>query len=120
MAQEYNAKCSICGKKYHVCNDCMEQKTFKPWRVVTDTIEHYKIYLAIHNYTISKNKEQAKNELESCNLDGFEHFDKDIKNIINEILYMPSKNKSVSKNTKRTVEVQEKNNTNENKDNDVE
>ena len=55
-----NAYCSICGNGYHVCRSCSEQKTFKPWRSIVDNIEHYKIYLALHEYTLSKNKEVAK------------------------------------------------------------
>ncbi|MBO5072516.1 MAG: hypothetical protein J6C32_06085 [Eubacterium sp.] len=81
-----NATCSICGKPYKICNACLDQKTFKPWRTVTDTIEHYKIYMALHSYTISKNKEQAKQELENCDLTGLDDFNPDIQSSIKEIL----------------------------------
>ena len=74
-----NAFCSICGKGYHVCRSCREQKVFKPWRSVTDNIEHYKIYLAIHGYTISKNRKNAKAELEKCDLSDLENFKPEIK-----------------------------------------
>ena len=59
-----NAYCAICNEGYHICNSCHNQKVFKPWRTVTDTIEHYKIYLAIHRYTVTKNKELAREELQ--------------------------------------------------------
>lgn len=80
-----NATCAICGKNYEVCSSCLEQRAFKPWRAVTDCMEHYKIYAAIHGYTISKNKERAKTALQNCNLSGQEHFLPEIRAVINEI-----------------------------------
>lgn len=88
-------KCSICNKEYEVCNSCKSQKTFKPWRTVTDTIEHYKIYMAVHGYTVSKNKKKAKDELEKCNLSGIEKFNPEIKKVIKEILAKPKVTKTV-------------------------
>lgn len=101
--QNINAHCSICGNGYHVCRSCAEQKTFKPWRTVTDTIEHYKIYMAIHGFTISKNKEKAKDELEKCNLTGLEEFRPEIQNTIKEILSKPKATKPVLKKEKADV-----------------
>lgn len=48
-------------------------------------MEHYKIYAAIHGYTISKNKERAKTALQNCNLSGQEYFLPEIRAVINEI-----------------------------------
>jgi len=92
-----NAYCAICGAGYHICNSCLEQKTFKPWRTITDTIEHYKIYLAIHGYTISKDKEKAKAELQDCNLSGLDNFNPEIKAKIKEIMTENKNTKIVSK-----------------------
>ena len=97
MAENINAYCSICGKGYHVCNSCLEQKTFKPWRTIVDSIEHYKIYMAIHGYTLLKNKESAKQELEKCDLAGLESFKPEIKAVIKEIMTELKKNKSIVK-----------------------
>ena len=80
-----NATCAICGKGYHVCQDSLDQKTFRPWRTVTDTAGHYRIYLAIHSYTLTKDKAAAKDMLEKCDLSGVETFPPDIQKIINEI-----------------------------------
>lgn len=99
-----NAYCAICGQGYHICNSCLEQKTIKPWRTVTDTIEHYKIYLAIHGYTVSKDKEKAKSELQNCNLDDLHNFKSEIKNVINEIMTEPPKTKTISRGRKRQVQ----------------
>lgn len=81
-----NAHCSICGEGYHICNSCTEQKKIKPWRAVVDTIEHYKIYLAIHGYTLSKNKKTARKQLKACDLTGVDNFLPRIKSVINEIM----------------------------------
>lgn len=94
------AKCTICNKEYEVCNTCLEQKTFRPWRTVTDTLEHYKIYLAIHGYTITKNKEVAKKELESCDLSGMDNFNPEILVAIKEIMSEQKRVKSTSRRNK--------------------
>ena len=81
-----NAYCKICGTGYHICNSCSQQKSIKPWRTVTDTAEHYKIYLAIHGYTTSKNKATAKMQLQNCDLNGLEDFKPEIKAAIKKIM----------------------------------
>ena len=105
-----NAYCKICGQGYHVCNSCQNQKVFKPWRSIVDSIEHYKIYLAIHSYTISKNKELAKEELQMCNLTGLESFNPEIKSVIKEIMETPVKVKVSSRKRKEYTEVENEEN----------
>lgn len=84
-----NAYCKICGVGYHICNTCKTQKTFKAWRSITDTIDHFLIYSAIHGYTVSKNRELAKTELEKCDLTDMENFKPEIKSVIKEIMQEP-------------------------------
>ena len=100
MDNNINAHCSICNEGYHICNTCKNEKKFKPWRTVTDTIEHYKIYMAIHGYTITKNKDIAKAELQNCDLSDLETFKPEIKSVIKEIMDEPVKVKPVSKTRK--------------------
>lgn len=95
MGEKYNAHCSICGKPYSICKSCSNVKSFIPWRTVADTIEHYMIYMAIHGYTLSKNKAKAKQELNKCDLSGLKSFHPEIQKIIDEI--MSSDNKDVEK-----------------------
>lgn len=78
--------CKICNKGYYICHSCTHQRNLKPWRTVTDTIEHYKIYLAIHGYSISMDKASAKAELKNCDLSGLEHFNPEIVSVIKEIM----------------------------------
>ena len=108
-----NAHCSICNRGYTVCNTCKKEKSFKPWRTVTDTIEHYKIYMAIHGYTVTNDKEQAKADLQNCNLSDMEDFKPEIKSVIQEIISEPVKVKPVAKAQKNKAEV----NTQENAEN---
>lgn len=107
----YNAKCSICNRDYEICLACKNEKKFKPWRTVTDTIEHYKIYMAIHGYTVTKNKEQAKTELQNCNLSDIDSFKPKIKSVIQEIMSEPVKVKSVSRTRKNKTDVELQDNT---------
>lgn len=105
-----NAYCKICGQGYHVCNSCQNQKIFKPWKSIVDSVEHYKIYMAIHSYTISKNKELAKEELQKCNLTGLESFNPEIKSVINEIMETPVKVIVSSRKRKEYTEVENEEN----------
>lgn len=86
MAEELNAKCSICNKKYHVCGTCKDMKTFQPWRTVTDTFNHYAIFLALSEYTKTGDKVQARERLSDCDLTGMENFDTDVKKALEDIL----------------------------------
>lgn len=97
-------KCSICGKEYEACNSCLEQKTFKPWRTVTDTVEHYKIYFVIHEYSISKDKEKAKEDLKNCNMHDMNNFVSDIKKVIQEIMGESKRKRNPVKNAKENTD----------------
>ena len=107
MGQNINAHCAICGDGYHVCKSCLEQQTFKPWRTIVDSVEHYKIYLALHGYTLSKDKEQAKKELNNCDLSGLENFKPEVKKVIKEILTEKKKIKNTSKKMQEEVLAEE-------------
>jgi hypothetical protein len=98
---EINAYCAICNEGYYVCKSCLEMKSFKPWRTVTDTFNHYKIFLAVHGYTTSKDKKTAKSELQNCDLTGLEKFRPEIQKAIHEIL--EDENKSAEIITENNV-----------------
>ena len=103
MSQELNATCDICGKKYHICSSCKEVKSFTPWRTVTDTMQHYIIFLALSEYTKTKDKEKAKEELSKCDLSELDTFNENIKTAIKEIM-ADGKEKNVETVSEETVE----------------
>lgn len=86
MSEKFNSICDICGKPYRVCNSCTDIKSFTPWRTITDTMDHYKIFLVLSNYTNTKDKVRAKQELETCDLSELETFRPEIKAVIKEIM----------------------------------
>lgn len=106
MSEPLNGVCDICGKRYSVCKTCQTVKTFKPWRTITDTLEHYKIFIALSEYTKTKNKEEAKEQLSHCDLSGLESFPDRIKNVIKEITIEP-KTETVEKADE--IQVEQKN-----------
>ena len=103
MSEPLNGVCDICGKRYSVCKTC---QTFKPWRTITDTLEHYKIFIALSEYTRTKNKEEAKEQLSHCDLSDLESFPDRIKNVIKEITVEP-KMEAVEKTEE--IQVEQKN-----------
>lgn len=97
MSEQYNAKCDICGKPYKVCRSCQEIKSFQAWRTVTDTLPHYMIYLALVEYSRTKDKSKAKEELLKCDLSEKDNFNDNIKSVINEIFEEEPKTEDKSK-----------------------
>lgn len=88
MDEKYlNATCKICGKKYHVCGDCKSQKTITPWRNVVDSVNCWKIYYALVNYTNgSTNADDTKEILSRCDLSELDSFKDNIKKTINKLM----------------------------------
>ncbi|EXG87844.1 hypothetical protein K413DRAFT_4745 [Clostridium sp. ASBs410] len=107
---ELNAKCSICGKKYHVCHTCSNTISFTPWRKITDTTNCYKIFLILRDYTNGYvDKESTRDLLNGCDLKELDTYEDNIKKTINEIL----KSETVAK-SKRKSKLKESETVNEN------
>ena len=80
MSEKYNATCAICGKPYKICRTCQEIKSFTPWRTITDKLQHYTLFLVLSEYSRTKDKTKAKDELSKCDLSEKESFkDKQLK-----------------------------------------
>lgn len=50
MAKQLNHKCIVCGKLYHSCDSCERIKSYSPWRTITDSFNHYQIYVTIKSF----------------------------------------------------------------------
>lgn len=107
MVEKNNATCSICGKPYYVCLSCKDSVRANPWKIHTDTAEHYKVYQIIHGLSTNVyTKDEAKTKLKNVNLSDKDSFRPHIKEIIDDIL---KENKSIASSTERakeTVEVE--------------
>lgn len=87
MANKNNATCSICGKEYYACLSCRDSLKANPWKIHTDTSEHYKVYQIIHGLSTKVyTKEEARTKLKNVNLNDMESFRPHIKEIVKDIL----------------------------------
>lgn len=95
MAEKMNARCSICGKGYHVCSTCKSTKTLTPWKTIADTVDCYKIFITTKQYVDKViTKEKAKEILESIIMP--KELLPHIKVVVDEIM----SNKTIEKTTK--------------------
>lgn len=86
MGNPGTAACVICGNQYKVCLSCKEQIRPRPWKSITDTIDCYKIFLAITQYNNGyTSKEEAREQLESIKYDE-DHLLESVRKKIKEIM----------------------------------
>lgn len=84
---ENNAVCSICGKEYYTCLSCHDSIKINPWKMFTDTSEHYKVFQVVRGYNTNVyTKEEAKIKLENINLEDVDNFRPHIRQIVKDIL----------------------------------
>ena len=87
MAEQNNTTCSICGNPYYLCMSCRDSLQTNPWKVHTDTSEHYKIYQIIRGFNTNVyTKDEARIKLKNVNLDDLNSFRPHIKKIIKDII----------------------------------
>lgn len=90
MNEVNNATCCICGKGYHVCKSCKDSMALNPWKMYTDTSEHYKIYQIIRGFNIKLyDKKEAKERLQKVDLSDIDGLRDHIKELILEIMAEP-------------------------------
>lgn len=69
MSEYENAVCAVCGAGYRLCAACRNRKTIRSWRTITDSVECYKIYMILRDYTAGViTRENARRMLEDCAL----------------------------------------------------
>lgn len=82
-----NATCSICGKGYHMCLSCKDSIQLAPWKVHTDTAEHYKVFQVIRGLSTGVfTKDEAKAKFKNIDLRDLNEFRPHIKKIIKDVL----------------------------------
>ena len=86
-SQEINAYCSICGNGYHQCVSCKDLMALQPYKLHTDTAEHYKIYQILHGYNTGiYDIAEAKAKLQAVDLSDLNKFRDNIQITIGKIM----------------------------------
>lgn len=87
MAENNNATCSICGRSYHKCLSCRDSMKLQPWKVFTDTAEHYKIFQVVRGFSTGVyTKDEFKSKLKNMDLSDLESYKEHIKVLIKDAL----------------------------------
>ncbi|MDE7367505.1 MAG: hypothetical protein K2N24_09140 [Lachnospiraceae bacterium] len=87
MADYQNARCSICGQAYHICNSCSGRGTYTPWRTVACSMDCYQLFLALNSYTNGyATQEETRTLLEQLDLSRFSTLEEHIQTSIRSIL----------------------------------
>lgn len=87
VAEKNNATCSICGKSYHKCLSCRDSMKLQPWKMYTDSAEHYKVFQAVRGYNTSiYTKDEFKSKLKNIDLSDLESYEENVKALIKDVL----------------------------------
>ncbi|MCI8485215.1 MAG: hypothetical protein HFH41_12900 [Lachnospiraceae bacterium] len=87
MDSYFNAVCTVCGKKYHVCQSCQNTGSFVSWRTIADSPACYKIFQILSSHTNRRiNEQEAKGLLLECDLTELDTFLPDIRKNIRTLL----------------------------------
>ena len=67
--KKINHWCVLCGAGYHSCDLCSKTTAFTPWRTLTDTLEHFRIFMVLKDYNNQIiDREHAKELLSALDL----------------------------------------------------
>lgn len=87
MSEQINAYCTICGNGYHMCLSCKDKMKMSPWKMYTDSAEHYKIHQIIYGLSTKVyTEDEALLKLKNVDLSDLETFKPNIKAIIKGVL----------------------------------
>ena len=82
MDKYLNSFCRICGTEYHRCN-CRSEES---WRKVTDTPEHYQLFIVIRDYVNEViDADKANGLLNKLDLTNLDTFRPNVKEVVAEI-----------------------------------
>ena len=103
MAETANAVCSICGKGYYMCVSCKDKMSLTPWKLHTDTSEHYKVFQILRGVTIGVyDKKEARKRLMNVDLSDMGEYRPNIQSRIEDILRV-EKNDEKEENVMKRV-----------------
>lgn len=110
--KKHNSFCTICGKSYYYCNSCKDIAHLYPYKILTDTAEHYKVFMVVRGYNNGLyTKEEAYERLKNVDTSDIDNYKDNIKKIVKDILQVGVDNSSeVSKEEKSVDKVVENNN----------
>lgn len=108
LAEKNNSTCAICGKGYYMCRSCKDQLRLSPWKIHTDTSEHYKIFQIVRGYSIGLyTKDEAKDKFKNVDLADLKDFLPEVQSVIETIL--ADKNESSeNENADETIDNEKK------------
>lgn len=87
MTGKNNATCKICGTPYYMCLSCKEFRRLYPYKLHTDTAEHFKIYQILQGYfTKVYTKDDAKARLQNVDLSDIDTFKDYVRDNIQDII----------------------------------
>ena len=87
MTEKNNAICSICEKPYHKCLSCRDSIKLQPWKMYTDSAEHYKVFQAVRGYNTGVyTKDEFKSKLKNIDLSDLESYKENVKVLIKDVL----------------------------------
>lgn len=108
LSEKNNSTCAICGKGYYMCQSCKDQLRLNPWKIHTDTSEHYKIFQIVRGYSIGLYaKDEAKNKFKNVNLADLDAFIPGVQSVIKTIL-VDEKESIEIKNTDKIIDNEKK------------
>lgn len=87
MSEQINATCTVCGKGYHMCLSCKDKMKLSPWKMYTDSTEHYKIHQIMHGFSTNLyTEDEVRMKLKNVDLSDLETFKPNVKAAIKNIL----------------------------------
>lgn len=87
MSEKINHWCIVCGRGYHACDACENTKNYTPWRSLTDSAEHFKIFTILRDYSDKRiSRDEARKLLSGMDLSHSDTFKDSAKKVLDEIL----------------------------------
>ena len=78
--KKHNSFCAICGKSYYYCNSCKDTAHLYPYKILTDTSEHYKVFMIIRGYSNGLyTKEETEQKLNNVDISDLETYKENIR-----------------------------------------